>query len=191
MNGCNRKRLTPGRLLSPANDQILLTSAPITQCFGNQTMTAVGPAPHLPLPKSLLVAVGSRKVGPAPIIRSGAMLVAKKKLGLKSPRPKVLPLLLKKSGWLRIGRIQRVIRFQSWLIEKGTTGWMLISVWVRSKGPIGKFQFACTGRLIMLAMGFCDLAARSEVSCCARALAGIRLRIRDVAATAQRKEAQN
>ena len=49
----------------------------------------------------------------------------KKKLWVMLPTPNWSPAPGKISLWLVTGRMVREITFQSWLIEIGTTGWML------------------------------------------------------------------
>ena len=57
-------RLTLSRSLSPANDQRLLASAPITHLPGWVSTTAPGPALHFSVPSFLpLVALGTWKHG--------------------------------------------------------------------------------------------------------------------------------
>ena len=62
-------RLTFLRSLSPAKDQRLLASAPITHLPGITSTTAPGPALHFCVPSFLpLVALGNWKTGPMPKI---------------------------------------------------------------------------------------------------------------------------
>jgi hypothetical protein len=60
-------RLTLSRSLSPANDQRLLASAPITHLPGWVSTTRPGPALHFSVPSFLpLVALGTWNTGPMP-----------------------------------------------------------------------------------------------------------------------------
>ena len=62
-------RLTLSRSLSPAKDQILLASAPITHLPGMTNATRPGPALHFSVPSFLpLVALGNWRTGPMPKI---------------------------------------------------------------------------------------------------------------------------
>jgi len=88
------------------------------------------PAPrlHLPLPRSRSVAVGNVIVGPTPQISSPGLAGDRNAVGLMSPNP--VPVVLcteppnvgNNEGWLMIGMIVRVIKFQSSLILIGITG---------------------------------------------------------------------
>ena len=75
------------------------------------------------------------KVGPKPTSTSLATEVAKKKVGLMSPRPLSEVSPFASDGWWTIGTIVRVIRFQSSVSLNGITGWKLRMFWVRSRGP--------------------------------------------------------
>ena len=127
--------LTERSSLSPANDHWLLTSPPTTHLPGVQTATAAGPALHLRAPSESWLEVGRVKVGPKPTSKSLATEVAKKKVGLMSPRPLSEVSPFASDGWWTIGTMVRVIRFQSSESLNGTTGWMLRTFWVRSRGP--------------------------------------------------------
>src|SRR5208283_2756683 len=75
-----------------------------------------------------------------------------------------------------IGVIQRVMRFQSFDTLNGITGWMLITFWVRSAGPMLKFQFSWMGTLIRLAIGFCDCFLNSSAFEAAAGVASVATR---------------
>src|SRR4029079_12427534 len=66
MKGCRYVWSKSARSASPAKDQMWLARMPTDQPLPCQTSTPVGPVPHLPAPSSSSVAVGSRKIGPAP-----------------------------------------------------------------------------------------------------------------------------
>ena len=78
-----------------------------------------------------------------------------------SPIPKTPSLPGKSDGWLMIGMIVRVIRFQSSLIGMGITGWTLRIQTVSSLVPVLKLKLFWNGTLIRLATGFCVSLARS------------------------------
>src|SRR5271165_5684181 len=59
------------------------------------------------------------------------------------------------TGWYTIGVIQRTMRFQSFDTLTGITGWINVTFWERSAGPMPKFQVGWTGTLMRLATGFC------------------------------------
>ena len=65
------------------------------------------------LPNLESVAVGNVKVGPMPHMKAPDLAGEKKNEGLMSPRPNALPPGENEEGSLTIGRIVRVIRFQS------------------------------------------------------------------------------
>ena len=69
----------------PANDYWLLISAPTTQGPCIVSPTAAGPALHLPLPSSRLVALGNVNVEPSPQMNPVEPEGDRKKLGLMSP----------------------------------------------------------------------------------------------------------
>src|SRR3954454_7007124 len=111
--------LTERSSLSPANDHWLLISPPTTHLPGVQTATAAGPALHLRAPSESWLEVGSVKVGPEPTSTPLAAEVAKKKLGLMSPRPLSEVSTLARAARWTIGTMVRVIRFQSSLSLTG------------------------------------------------------------------------
>ena len=80
---------------------------------------------NLPLPIRESVAVGKVNVGPTPQINSPGFAGEKKNVGLMSPSPVALPVPEKSEGWLMIGMMVRVMRFQSSPSLIGITGWML------------------------------------------------------------------
>jgi hypothetical protein len=53
-----------------------------------------------------------------------------------------------------MGKMVRVMMFQSSLIEVGITGWMLSTFCVRSSGPTLKYAFSWNGTLTRLPKGF-------------------------------------
>ena len=57
------------RSASPPNDQMWLARMPTVHPLPCQARTPVGPPPHFPAPSSSSVAVGSRKIGPAPKVK--------------------------------------------------------------------------------------------------------------------------
>src|ERR1039458_644344 len=59
------------------------------------------------------------------------------------------------------GRIVRVMRFQSSLMENGITGWMLAVYFIAFSGPMPKSQLFWMGTLMRLAMGFWSFLASS------------------------------
>ena len=71
---------------------------------------------NLPFPKSESVAVGNVNVGPSPQISSPGFAGERKKVGLMSPSPVALLIPGNSDGWLIIGKMVRVITFQSSLI---------------------------------------------------------------------------
>ena len=110
-------------LPQPANDHWLLTSAPITHGPCIVSATADGPALYLPEPRSRLLAVGNVNVGPAPQMNFSDPTGEKKKVGLMSPSPNALSMPGASEGWLMIGMMMRVMRFQSSVSLIGMTGW--------------------------------------------------------------------
>ena len=54
------------------------------------------------------------------------------------------------------GRMVRMMRFQSLLMENGTTGWMLAVYFIALAGPMPKSQLFWIGTLMRLATGFCE-----------------------------------
>src|SRR5262245_63459549 len=58
MNGCTVNVLSVGPCRLPPIRQMLFTSVPMTHGPGITRATAVGPSPHCPVRKTLLVAVG-------------------------------------------------------------------------------------------------------------------------------------
>src|SRR5208283_2809898 len=87
--------------------------APITQCPGVVSTTMEGPALHLPLPSSDSVAVGNVIVGPTPQSSLPEFFGERKTVGLMSPSPNARSTPGAGEGWLMIGIMVRVIRFQS------------------------------------------------------------------------------
>jgi hypothetical protein len=61
-------------------------------------------------------------------------------VGLMSPMPKALSMPGKRDGWLMIGRIVRVIRFQRSLSEIGMTGWTFMIQIISWSGPAPKLK---------------------------------------------------
>src|SRR5208283_2563717 len=59
------------------------------------------------------------------------------------------------------GRIVRTIRFQSLLMEIGTTGWMLAVYFIALAGPMPKSQLFWIGTLMRAATGFWSFLASS------------------------------
>jgi len=106
----------------PAKDHWLFASAPITQCPGVVSTTRDGPALHLPLPNSDSVAVGNVIVGPTPQISLPEFAGERNTVGLMSPSPNALPIPGAGEGWLMMGIMVRVIRFQSLFKVIGITG---------------------------------------------------------------------
>src|SRR5271166_2373 len=121
MNGWMSREFTLF-LPHPANDHWLFASAPITQCPGVVSTTKAGPALHLPLPSSESVAVGNVIVGPTPQINFPEPFGERKTVGLMSPSPNALSITAAGEGWLMIGIMVRVIRFQSLFKVIGITG---------------------------------------------------------------------
>src|SRR5277367_1974310 len=72
-------------------------------------------------------------------------------------------------GWLIIGMMVRVMRFQSSLNEIGMTGWTFRLYCMTLFGPMPKLKLFWKGTLIMLAMGF--WAALASASWSSAALA--------------------
>lgn len=82
------------------------------------------------------MAVGIRKIGPAPHVSPPAVgcFGEKKKLCTVGPRPNCERNSGATSSWLTIGTMVREMRFQFSLIENGITGWMLSVYWLPSFG---------------------------------------------------------
>src|SRR5271165_1565101 len=59
------------------------------------------------------------------------------------------------------GMMVRMIRFQSLLMEIGTTGWMLALYCIALAGPMPKSQLFWMGTLMRAATGFWSFLARS------------------------------
>src|SRR5574341_227659 len=97
--------------------------------------TAAGPALHLPLPSRESVAVGNVNVGPTPQISLLGLAGERKNVGLRSPRPNALSTPGAGDGWLMMGRMVRVMRFQSVVRPIGITGWTLRMYCVVLFGP--------------------------------------------------------
>jgi hypothetical protein len=139
MNGCRNVELTPTRSLCPANDQMWLPSIPNVQGPSCLRTTAVGPAPHLPVPSnsSVAVAVGMRNAGPAPqtMPLSVGFEGEKKKLWVMSPRPTCVPDGPAMSFCQVSGRMVREMTFQSSFIANGMTGWLFSVALSPSFGP--------------------------------------------------------
>src|SRR5262245_5410322 len=129
-------------------------SAPATHGPCMVSATAVGPRLHLPAPISRALAVGKVDVGPTPETKSFDPVGDRKKLGLMSPSPKAWSMPGPSAGWLMIGVIQRVIRFQSLVSVIGMTGWTFSTQTVLSFGPVLKLKLCWNGTLIRSAMGF-------------------------------------
>src|SRR6516165_470982 len=106
----------------PAYDHWLFANAPITQCPGMVSTTSAGPASHLPLPSTEAVAVGNVSVGPTPQISLPEFAGERNRLGLMSPSPNALGIPEAGEGWLIMGIMVRVIRFQSLFKLIGITG---------------------------------------------------------------------
>src|SRR6516162_3201040 len=106
----------------PAYDHWLFANAPITQCPGIVSSTNAGPASHLPLPSTEALAVGNVIVGPMPQISLPEFAGERNTLGLMSPSPNALGIPGAGEGWLMIGMMVRVIRFQSLFKVIGITG---------------------------------------------------------------------
>src|SRR5262249_1453940 len=81
----------------------LLISAPATQGPCMVSPTAAGPALHLPIPSSRLVALGNVKVGPMPQMNSFEPDGERKKLGLMSPIPVAWSMPGARGGWFDDG----------------------------------------------------------------------------------------
>ena len=108
--------------LSPATDQTLLTSTPSTHDPGIVRTTADGPSPQVDWdPTSGEVAVGKVATGPAPQTSAPGLAGDRNAVNMRLPRPVVLEPPVK-LGWVTMGRIVRLMRFQSRPRLKGTTG---------------------------------------------------------------------
>lgn len=103
--------LTSAAFSSPATDQMLLAIAPITQGPDMVSATTDGPTPHLSA-LSPSFPTGSMMAGPTPQITLPDWAGDRKAVKTMSPRPVVLPLGEVKSGWVIMGAIVRVMRFQ-------------------------------------------------------------------------------
>src|SRR5690349_16860149 len=62
-----------------------------------------------------------------------------------------------------MGMIQRVMTFQSSLIEMGITGWTFSTYWQTSFGPTPKLKLFWNGTLMRLPTGFCVSLANASV----------------------------
>ena len=83
---------------------------------------------------------------------------------VRSPSP-VVPDPPVKLGWLTMGRIVRVMTFQSSVTWSGMTGWMLRTFCVPEfPGPYPRPMLSWKGMLIMSATGFCAALASFSVS---------------------------
>src|SRR6267142_5879527 len=65
------------------------------------------------------------------------------------------------------------MRFQSFPMLNGITGWMLMTFWVRSAEPMPKLKFSCNGTLMRLAIGFCDCFLKSSAFVAAAGVASV------------------
>src|SRR5262249_12543205 len=115
--------------------------------------------------------VGKVIVGPAPQINLPGFAGDKKNVGLRSPIPKALAGCENSDGWLMIGRMVRVIRFQLSLNRKGITGWTFMIQIVSCLLPAPKLNLFWKGTLMRSALGFCVFFA-SPVSLSSAANAG-------------------
>ena len=108
----------------PLTDQMWLASAPTVHGPVCLSPTPVTPAPHW-LGAMPSVEVGIRKAGPTPQIRPKLVgfFGERKKLWVVWPRPNWESSPGITSCCLTTGTMVREIRFQSGLIEIGTTGW--------------------------------------------------------------------
>src|SRR5262249_31733700 len=101
------------------------TSAPATHGPSMKSATAAGPALQRPLPRRDTDAVGKVRVGPTPQMNFPGLAGERNTVGLMSPSPEASvrgaggP---NSSGWLVIGMMVRVIKFQSCDTEMGMTG---------------------------------------------------------------------
>src|SRR5208283_294406 len=86
-----------------------------------------------------------------------------KNVGLMSPKPEAFGAPGAGEGWLMIGMMMRVIRFQFSFREIGMTGWTLRIYWVVWFGPTLKLKLFWNGTLMSLATGFCASLASSSV----------------------------
>src|SRR5271165_2103677 len=163
MNGWTRSAST---LLwpQPAKDHWLFASAPITQCPGMVSTTRDGPALHLPLPNSEAVDVGNVIVGPTPQVSLPEFAGERNTVGLMSPSPNSLSIPGAGEGWLMMGIIVRVIRFQSLFKLIGITGSTFRFHCVASLGPMPKLKLFWKGTLMRLATGFWVSLASFSVS---------------------------
>ena len=84
--------------------------------------TTAGPAAHMPLPSSESVAVGRVMVGPTPQINFPDLAGDRNTVGVDAPRPNALGTPGAGDGWLMIGMIVRVMRFQSSFERDGDHG---------------------------------------------------------------------
>ena len=131
--------------------------------------TADGPSPQVDCePVKGEVAVGNEATGPTPQIRSPGFLGDRNAVRVRSPSP-VVPDPPVKLGWLTMGRIVRVMTFQSSVTCSGMTGWMLRTFCVPVfPGPYPRPMSSWNGMLIMSATGFCAALASFSVSCLLR-----------------------
>ena len=70
-----------------------------------------------------------------------------------SPMPFVLPWPGVNAGREMMGRMVRVMMFQSSLIGEGITGWMLSTFCAAVEGPILKYAFSWSGTLMRFRHG--------------------------------------
>ena len=84
--------------------------------------TAAGPMLHWLVPSRESVAVGRVNVGPAPQMSLPGFAGDRKNVGLRSPSPKALSSPGNSDGWLMMGMMVRVMRFQSSVSLSGITG---------------------------------------------------------------------
>src|SRR5208337_496805 len=87
----------------------------------------------------------------------------RKTVGLISPRPNALGTPGAGEGWLMMGMMVRVIRFQFSFRLMGMTGWTLRLYCVVWFGPTLKLKLFWKGTLMSLATGFCASLASSSV----------------------------
>ena len=115
--------------LAPATDQIWFTSTPSTHGPGMASTTADGPSPHVDCePVNGDVAVGNDATGPTPQVRRPGSLGERNAVTVRLPSP-VVPAPPVKLGWLTMGRMVRVMTFQSSVTCSGMTGWKLRTFW--------------------------------------------------------------
>src|SRR5262245_32717012 len=114
--------------------------APTTHGPCMVSATAVGPRLNFPIPSSEAVAVGIVNVGPTPQMNAPGLAGDRKSEGLMSPIPNALSMPGNSDGWLMMGMMVRVMRFQSWVSLIGTTGWTLRTHTVASLEPVLKLK---------------------------------------------------